>query len=110
MSRAPFQRALRLLRLAQFGWGGEGFRDGLPFLLAGEAKVGTVSGMVGLMAVTVRLAAGAARGGDRSAAKVGQSSHFLKDTAALLFQLMKRFSHGHSPYEDNPTCPNVLLR
>jgi hypothetical protein len=36
------------LRLAQFGWGGEGLRDGLPVLLAGEAKVGTVSGMMGL--------------------------------------------------------------
>ena len=59
------------LRLAQFGWGGEGFRDGLPVLFAGEAKVGTVSGMMRLMAMTVRLSAGAARGGDRPAAKIG---------------------------------------
>jgi hypothetical protein len=65
--------------------GGKDFRDGLPVLFAGEAKVGTVSGMMGLMAVTVRLAAGAARGGDRSAAKVGQANYFQEDAAALLF-------------------------
>jgi hypothetical protein len=73
------------LRLAPFRWGGEGFRDGLPVLFAGEANVGTVSEMMGLVAVAVRLAAGAARGGDRSAAKVGQANYFLEDAAALLF-------------------------
>ena len=57
----------------------------LPFCLRVKAKVGIVSGMMGLMAVAVRLAAGAARGGDRFAAKVRQANHFPEDAAALMF-------------------------
>ena len=72
------------LRLAQFGRGGKRFGDGLSVSFAGEAKVGTVSGMMRLVAMTVRLAAGAVRGRDGSAAKVGQLHDFLEDALALL--------------------------
>jgi hypothetical protein len=72
------------LRLAQRGWRAKGFRDGLSVPFAGQTKMGTVSGMMGLMAVTVGLAAGAPRGSNRSAAEIGQPNHFLEDAAALL--------------------------
>src|SRR5205807_1249555 len=74
----------RSSRLVQFRGGGKRFRDGLAVLFAGEAKVGTVSGGMGLMTATIRFTTGAVRGGDRSAAKIGQASHFLEDAAALL--------------------------
>jgi hypothetical protein len=111
--RQPTKAVIRLhlsLRLEPFGLTGKGFGDGLSVVLTGEAKVGAVSGMMGLMAVARRLAAGAPRGGDRSAAKVGQSDDFLEDVAALLLQLVERFRHGISPEQDIPSCPHVLIR
>ena len=84
------------LRLVQFGRRGKGLGDGLSLHLAGQANVGAVSGLVGLMASAVRFAAGAAGGGNGSAAKVGEAQHLLEDGAALLFQINQGWGHGLS--------------
>jgi hypothetical protein len=85
------------LRLVQFGRRGKGFGDGFSFHLAGQANVGAVSWLVGLMAPTVRFAAGAAGGGDGSAAKVGEAQDLLKNGAALLFQIDEGLGRGLCP-------------
>src|SRR5947209_2792434 len=82
--------------LTRVRWGEHGI-DCRSGSWSSQAKVGAVSEVVWLMATAGVLAVGAAGGGDRTAAKVGQSQHLLKDSVTLLFQLDEGFGHRLSP-------------
>jgi hypothetical protein len=72
------------LRLAQFGWRGKSFGYRLAALFASQTVVGPMSGTIGLVTVTVRLAASAAGSGDGTAAKVTERENLTENGIALL--------------------------
>ena len=83
--------------LAARGFVGQALGDGLAVTLIGEAPVGAVAGLAGLVAVASRLAAPAAGGGDRAGAEVPQGQQALEQRVALGFELVEGSGHGHSP-------------
>jgi hypothetical protein len=85
-----------VLGLLQGGGTGKGFRHGLPFLLAGKTEVRTVAGVVGFMAVAVRLPAATTDAGDGSAAEVPQRSDLAEQFGPLQFEFEERVCRGIS--------------
>jgi hypothetical protein len=68
------------------GWVGERFGNGLALNLGGQAEIGTVARLVGLMAAAVEFATTAFGGSDGAAAEVLQLDDQFDDLGALLLQ------------------------
>ena len=74
---------------------GQGFGNSFALDLIGQAKVGAMSGIIGLMAMAGRLATPALGGCNRSRTEVAQVGDLIDDVGTLLFQSFERLvSHG----------------
>ena len=63
---------------------GQGFRGGLAIDLVGQAQVGAVPRVFGLMAVAVGLATAACGGSDRATTQIAQGGDLIGDVGPLL--------------------------
>src|SRR5262249_21217260 len=92
------------LRLAQLGWGGEGFADCLSIYLTGQAIVRAVARLAWFVAPAIRLSAAASDAANRAAAQVAAIANAPQDLRALLFE------HGQRFRQDCASTPNVSIR
>jgi len=93
------------LRLAQCGWGGKAFADGLSVFLAGQAEVRTVTRLAGLMTVTIGFSATALDGGDGATAKVAELENLGQELGTLLLEGGEGIGQGAPPL-----CAYIYVR
>ena len=86
------------LGLAHFGGRQKRLADGLSTDFEGKPKIGTMSGLIGEMAVAVGFAAAPLNGGDRAAAEIPQIQELSQECGALLLQAGERVGHKVPPY------------
>ena len=66
--------------------GGKSLSDGLAFAFVRETVIGPMAGVVGLVAMTMRIPAAAASGGDRTWTKISQTGDLIEKSLPLGFQ------------------------
>src|ERR1017187_8511822 len=74
------------LGLSRCGLVGQQFSSRLAVDLEGQAEIGTVAWILGLMAMAVRFATSARGGSDRSTTQIAESGDLIGHVDALLFQ------------------------
>jgi len=79
--------------LVDSGRVGERFRNGLALDLEGQAEIGAVARLVGLMAAAVEFATTALGGSDGAAADIIQLDDLFDDLGTVLLQGFQGFRH-----------------
>ncbi len=67
------------------GWIGQGLGNRLAVDFVGEAEIGTMTWILGQVAMAVRLAASAGGGSDRATTQIAKSRDLIGDVDPLLF-------------------------
>jgi hypothetical protein len=80
-------------RLAPGSRAGKSFAHRLALHLMGQAEVGAMAGMVGLMTMTVGLAAAGGNAGDRTTTQVTELGDLAKQVGALALEGVQRLGH-----------------
>ena len=86
--------------LSRCGLVGQGFGNSLAVDLVGQAEIGTMAWILGLMAMAVRFATSASGGSDRSTTQIAESGDLTGNVGPLLFQGFQRLwesSSGQPP-------------
>src|SRR5271170_4864682 len=81
--------------LSRCGLVGQGLGNRLAVDLEGQAEMGTMAWILGLMAMAVGLATSASGGGDRATTQIAESRDLIGNVGALLFQGFQRLRDRH---------------
>jgi hypothetical protein len=81
--------------LSRCGLVGQGFGNSLAVDLEGQAEIGAVAWILGLMAMAVGFATSARGGSDRSTTQIAESRDLIGNVDALVFQEFQRLWGGH---------------
>jgi hypothetical protein len=76
--------------LSRCGLAGQGFGNSIAVELEGQAEIGTVAWILGLMAMAAEFATFASSGSDRSTPQIAPSRGLIGNVDALLFQKFQR--------------------